>query len=127
MPHPAVTRRRDAARVPVALGLPPEHPTLPSLLKDAGYLTDLISRRAVGWLDAVAGGDAPFFLSVHDTAPHWPWETRDDAALAADVKDNLFRPHGGNIHWEAWNATLPPVPDDATVSLGYGAMDMPQR
>ena len=23
--------------------------------------------------------------------------------------------------WEAWNATMPPIPDDATVSLGYGA------
>ena len=29
--------------------------------------------------------------------------------------------------WEAWNATMPPIPDDATVSLGYGARDMPQR
>ena len=23
--------------------------------------------------------------------------------------------------WEAWNATMPPIPADATVSLGYGA------
>ena len=29
--------------------------------------------------------------------------------------------------WEAWNATMPPIPDDATVSLGYGVADMPQR
>ena len=29
--------------------------------------------------------------------------------------------------WEAWNATMPAIPDDATVSLGYGAKDMPQR
>jgi arylsulfatase A-like enzyme len=29
--------------------------------------------------------------------------------------------------WEAWNATMPPIPTDATVSLGYGAKDMPQR
>ena len=29
--------------------------------------------------------------------------------------------------WEAWNATMPPVPDDATVSLGYSVKDMPQR
>jgi hypothetical protein len=29
--------------------------------------------------------------------------------------------------WEAWNATMPPIPGDATVSLGYGAKDMPQR
>ena len=29
--------------------------------------------------------------------------------------------------WEEWNRTMPPIPDDATVSLGYGAKDMPQR
>jgi arylsulfatase A-like enzyme len=29
--------------------------------------------------------------------------------------------------WLRWNATMPPIPDDATVSLGYGARDMPQR
>jgi arylsulfatase A-like enzyme len=29
--------------------------------------------------------------------------------------------------WEAWNDTMPPIPADATVSLGYGAADMPQR
>ena len=29
--------------------------------------------------------------------------------------------------WETWNATMPPIPPDATVSLGYGAKDMPQR
>ena len=29
--------------------------------------------------------------------------------------------------WEGWNATMPPVPDDATVSLGYSTQDMPQR
>jgi len=29
--------------------------------------------------------------------------------------------------WQAWEATMPPIPSDATVSLGYGAKDMPQR
>jgi hypothetical protein len=29
--------------------------------------------------------------------------------------------------WLAWDATLPPIPADATVSLGYGVQDMPQR
>ena len=29
--------------------------------------------------------------------------------------------------WERWNATMPPIPDDATVSLGYSVKDMPQR
>ena len=27
----------------------------------------------------------------------------------------------------SWNATMPPIPPDATVSLGYSAKDMPQR
>ncbi len=158
-------RLRGAAEEPInsqargstALGLPPEHPTLPSLLKDSGYrtaligkwhlgypphfgplksgydeffgpmsggvdyfthrdfrghhdlflgdqshredgyLTDLISQRAVDYVQRGPQG-APFFLSLHYTAPHWPWETRDDAALAAEIKDDLFHLHGGNIH-----------------------------
>ncbi len=66
-----------------------------------GYLTDLLSRRAVDYVDRMAAGatsGTPFFLSLHYTAPHWPWETRDDEALAQEVKDNLFHLHGGNIH-----------------------------
>jgi arylsulfatase A-like enzyme len=159
-------RLRGAAEEPInsksrgstTLGLPPEHPTLPSLLRAAGYrtaligkwhlgyppafsplrfglrgilrpdvggvdyfshcdssgrhdlwsgeephredgyLTDLISRRSVDWIDRVAPRGEPFFLSMHYTAPHWPWETREDAAVSADVKDGLFHLHGGSIH-----------------------------
>lgn len=29
--------------------------------------------------------------------------------------------------WEAWNATMPAIPDDASVNLGYSVKDMPQR
>lgn len=29
--------------------------------------------------------------------------------------------------WEDWDATMPPIPADATVSLGYSVRDMPQR
>jgi arylsulfatase A-like enzyme len=29
--------------------------------------------------------------------------------------------------WETWNATVPAIPEDATVSLGYSVKDMPQR
>ena len=159
-------RLRGAAEEPInsksrgstTLGLPPEHPTLPSLLKGAGYrtaligkwhlgypptfgplqsgyeeffgpmsggvdyfshhssaghhdlyfgeeshteegyLTDLLSQRAVDYVNRMATQDAPFLLSLHYTAPHWPWETRDDQALSEEVKSNLFHLHGGNIH-----------------------------
>ena len=159
-------RLRGAAEEPISagskgsttLGLPPEHPTVPSLLKKAGYataligkwhlghephfspiksgydeffgpmsggvdyfthcggngerdlylneqqqveegyLTDLLSRRAVDYVDRMATGGRPFFLSLHYTAPHWPWETRTDAHVAPEVRTNLFHLHGGNIH-----------------------------
>lgn len=67
---------------------------------EAGYLTDLLSQRAVAYVDRMAGparAGRPFFLSLHYTAPHWPWETRDDAVLAPEVKDHLFHLHGGNV------------------------------
>lgn len=68
---------------------------------EVGYLTDIFSQRSVDYIhrmadDAKAG--KPFFLSLHYTAPHWPWETRDDADIAPDVAKNLFHLDGGNIH-----------------------------
>ena len=161
-------RLRGAAEEPInskargntTLGLPPEIPTLPSMLREAGYrtalmgkwhlgyppafgplrsgyeeffgpmsggvdyfthctsngqhdlylgdqeqqaegyLTDLITQRAIDWVDRMAPGaqaGTPFFLSLHYTAPHWPWETRDDEAVAQDVRTNLFHLHGGNV------------------------------
>jgi hypothetical protein len=29
--------------------------------------------------------------------------------------------------WEAWQQTMPAIPEDATISLGYGIKHMPQR
>ncbi|MEN9712594.1 MAG: Arylsulfatase [Pseudomonadota bacterium] len=162
-------RLRGAAEEPInskskgssTLGLPPEHPTLPSLLKQVGYqtaligkwhlgypphfsplrsgydeffgpmsggvdyfshcsnngthdlyageaevqspgyLTDLLSKRAVDFVhrqSTQAAHGQPFFLSLHYTAPHWPWETREDHALSEEIKSNLFHLQGGNIH-----------------------------
>jgi arylsulfatase A-like enzyme len=159
-------RLRGAAEEPInsrsrgsaVLGLPPEHPTLPSLLRGAGYrtalagkwhlgypphfgplrsgyedffgpmsggvdyfahssssgdhdlwegeteverqgyLTDLITERAVDWIAQVGQGDAPLFLSLHYTAPHWPWEARGDEAVSEVARKNLFHLTGGNIH-----------------------------
>jgi len=68
--------------------------------REVGYLTDVFSKRAVDYIDraAPAAKDGkPFFLSLHYTAPHWPWETRDDADVAPEVAANLFHLHGGNV------------------------------
>ncbi len=63
---------------------------------EEGYLTDLLSARAVEYANRKS--EQPFFLSLHYTAPHWPWETRDDAHIAPEVAKNLFHLGGGNIH-----------------------------
>ncbi len=41
-----------------------------------GYLTDLLSERAVQYVRQRGQDKAPFLLSLHYTAPHWPWQTR---------------------------------------------------
>ena len=61
---------------------------------EEGYLTDLLSRRAVDYIQSKttsAKAGKPFFLSLHYTAPHWPWETREDAHLAE--QHHLVSPH----------------------------------
>jgi len=40
---------------------------------EEGYITDAITDDALAFLDRTAGGDRPFYLSVHYTAPHSPW------------------------------------------------------
>ena len=139
------------------LGVPPSHPTLPSLLRDAGYatalvgkwhlgypphfgplksgyqehfgplggavdyfshcdrggvhdlyengvethrigyMTDLISQRAADFIRRQARSDRPFLLSVHYTAPHWPWETRDDEAESRRIGKAINHVDGGSL------------------------------
>ncbi|MBS0425706.1 MAG: sulfatase-like hydrolase/transferase [Proteobacteria bacterium] len=138
------------------LGLPPEHPTLPSLLRSAGYataligkwhlgypphfgprlsgydefygyhaggldyfshrdsrgkpdlweneapvqeegyLTDLLSRRAEAFVRRQTP-DRPFLLSLHYSAPHWPWLTRDDEAESRRIQGSLKHIDGGTL------------------------------
>jgi arylsulfatase A-like enzyme len=44
-----------------------------------GYLTDLLSDRAVAYI--ARKRSRPFYLSLHYTAPHSPWEGPEDAAI----------------------------------------------
>ena len=146
--------RSAGARGNPALGLPPAHPTLPSLLRGAGYataligkwhlgfpphfgplksgyqeffgalsggldyfthrdtsgvhdlfenenkahvkgyLTDLISERAVQFIGRKR--QEPFLLSVHYNAPHWPWETREDEVESKRI-EKLYHFDGGAV------------------------------
>jgi arylsulfatase A-like enzyme len=53
-----------------------------------------------------------------------PSDERERANKAAREPQRLAQMRDA---WEAWNETMPPIPHDATVSLGYGVKDMPQR
>src|ERR1017187_1015197 len=43
-----------------------------------GYLTDLLGSHAVNVVNGSARSGRPFLLSLHFTAPHWPWEVPGD-------------------------------------------------
>ncbi len=45
-----------------------------------GYLTDLLADRTVDTLERFKKASRPWLISLHFTAPHWPWEgPRDEA------------------------------------------------
>lgn len=133
---------------PRDVGLPPDHPTLPSLLKKSGYstalvgkwhlgflpnfsplksgyeyfygiygggadyfnhgyqsrtklfenetpvdnpgyLTNLLTDKAIQLIDGYGKNRQPFLLSLYYTAPHWPWEGPDDEAVSRKVAGRL--------------------------------------
>jgi len=43
------------------------------LVNEPGYVTDAITNEALLMLDRYVDRGHPFYLSVHYTAPHWPW------------------------------------------------------
>lgn len=63
-----------------------------------GYLTDLLTDRAVQTIDRAAEAGQPLFLSLHYTAPQAPWEARGDEARAYQVGPNLLDLQGGNVN-----------------------------
>jgi len=61
------------------------------------YLTDELGDRAVREISEAQKDNVPIFLSLHFTAPHWPWEGPEDLAIAQANKGALFQGENGNI------------------------------
>jgi len=137
-------------RTEIDIGLPPDHPTVASRLKDAGYATALIGKWHLGWkpefgpnrhgydefFGILSGAadyfthsddlwedltpvervgyltdllsdravqyiarkrDRPFYLSLHYTAPHSPWEGPEDAAIGHEDHGQGPMTNGGSL------------------------------
>jgi arylsulfatase A-like enzyme len=61
-----------------------------------GYATDLLGDRAVSVIDGYAKSGRSFLLSLHFSAPHWPWEAPGDEAESERLRGkSLFHFDGG--------------------------------
>jgi arylsulfatase A-like enzyme len=61
-----------------------------------GYITNLLGDRAVQTIEGYARSKEPFLLSLHFTAPHWPWEGPDDEAESKRIGGQLRHHDGGS-------------------------------
>ena len=50
-----------------------------------GYMTTLLGDETIATIEA-ARSDLPFLISLHFTAPHWPWEGPEDEAVSRTLK-----------------------------------------
>lgn len=64
-------------------------------VEQVGYYTDLIANHAIDYIGQ-QNSDKPFFLSLHFTAPHWPWEGPQDETLSRNIS-SLAHYDGGNL------------------------------
>jgi arylsulfatase A-like enzyme len=63
-----------------------------------GYMTDLLAERAVKEIHKSAQDRKPLFMSLHFTAPHWPWEGPQDVDVSRSrTARSLFHFDGGNL------------------------------
>jgi arylsulfatase A-like enzyme len=64
-------------------------------IEQAGYMTDLIGDRAVSTVEEYARAKRTFLVSLHFSAPHWPWEAPGDEAESQRIR-NLQHYDGGS-------------------------------
>ncbi|WP_269619640.1 sulfatase family protein [Zhongshania sp. BJYM1] len=64
--------------------------------QEIGYLTTLLEQYASNELDEAVQDSRPFLMSLHFTAPHWPWEGPEDHAIAKTIS-NPQHFDGGNL------------------------------
>jgi arylsulfatase A-like enzyme len=71
-----------------------------------GYMTNLLGDRAVQTVEGYAKSKEPFLMSLHFTAPHWPWEGPDDEAESKRIKSIMHRDGGTQRSYTAMVQSL---------------------
>ncbi len=67
-------------------------------IEESGYYTDMLAERSLEFLDARGKEKTkPWLLSLHFTAPHWPWEGPNDKAESDRIGGNIFHYDGGSL------------------------------
>ncbi len=71
-------------------------------LEAVGYTTDLLADATIRSLERRAADRQPFFISLHFTAPHWPWEGNDEEGRAESARlaaagGSIFHYDGGTL------------------------------
>src|SRR5258708_11596557 len=69
-------------------------------------MTNLLGDRAVQSVESYAKSKEPFLLSLHFTAPHWPWEGPDDEAESKRIKSIIDRDGGSQKTYAAMVQSL---------------------
>jgi arylsulfatase A-like enzyme len=70
-------------------------------VEETGYMTDLLADATIRTLERRAQDRQPFFISLHFTAPHWPWEGPDALGkaesdhIAASIEPSAFMHYDG--------------------------------
>ena len=74
---------------------------------------------------AMRRGDWKYLkVDAHEYLFNVSADARERANLAAREPERLA---SMRAQWQAWEASVPEVPQDAGVSVGYSYKDMPQR
>lgn len=69
-------------------------------VEETGYMTDLLADRTIATLDRRAADKRPFFISLHFTAPHWPWEGDDAEGKAESDRIAASSNPGAFMHYD---------------------------
>lgn len=75
------------------------------------YVTDLITDKAVQMIDEFADGDSPFYLSVHYTAPHSPWNQEEHKKEFLDLYQDCGFTATPDLPVHPWQINTCPVGD----------------